>query len=105
MCMCIDADSPGMAEIISRADDVLEGRLYFTKIWDMERCETPYKVDFSKCTLEEWEVVPNGDPEWCFMLNRMDYLDDLCLAWLATRKERYAERAVSLMLSWVSAHA
>ena len=57
MCMCIDADSPGMAEIISRADDVLEGRLYFTKIWDMERCETPYKVDFSKCTLEEWEVV------------------------------------------------
>ena len=49
MCMCIDADSPGMAEIISRADDVLEGRLYFTKIWDMERCETPYKVDFSKC--------------------------------------------------------
>ncbi len=100
-----DTDAPGMDEVIRRADYVLESRFYFTKIWDMERCETPYKVDLSKCTLEEWEAAPNGDPEWCFMLNRMDYLDDLCLAWLATRKECYAERAVSLMLSWVSAHS
>lgn len=105
MCMRIDVDSPGMDEIISRADDVLKGRFYFTKIWDMERCEIPYRVDLSRCTLEEWEAAPNGDPEWCFMLNRMDYLDDLCLAWLATRNERYAKRAVSLMLSWVSAHS
>ncbi len=100
-----DMDAPGMGEVIRRADDVLESRFYFTKIWDMERCETPYEVDLSKCTLEEWEAAPNGDQEWCFMLNRMDYLDDLCLAWLATREERYAEKAVSLMLSWVSAHS
>lgn len=102
MGMCIDA---GTDRVIRRADDVLENRFYFTKIWDMERCETPYEVDLSGGTLEEWEAVPNGDPEWCFMLNRMDYLDDLCLAWLVTHEVRYAEKALSLMLSWVFAHS
>ena len=61
MGMCIDAETD---RVIRRADDVLENRLYFTKIWDMERCETPYEVDLSGGTLEEWEAVPNGDPEW-----------------------------------------
>jgi hypothetical protein len=98
------ADIKGICNVLKRADNVVANRYYFTKTWDMERCAVPFEVDVSLETLSGWEIIPNGDPEWCFMFNRMDYLDDLCTAWLEVHKAVYAEKAVALMLQWVKAH-
>lgn len=85
--------------VVSRADEVMRDTYTFSKTWDMERCRVPF-------TLAEydWNVVNNDDEEWCFMLNRMDYLEDLAIASLVTGDAAYAEKAARLMGSWVDAH-
>lgn len=85
--------------VIARADEVMKDTFTFTKPWDMERCATPFTL-----TSYDWNVVMNDDEEWCFMLNRMDYLEDLCIAALATGELAYAIKARDLMLSWADAH-
>ena len=56
--------------IIKQADELLQQVFTFDKPWDMERCKIPYS--FEKM---DWNVQRNDDEEWCFMLNRMDYLN------------------------------
>ena len=88
----------GVAGVVSRSDAVLADTYAFSKPWDMERCATPFVVQVDAATgTYDWNVVMNDDPEWCFMLNRMDYLADLTCAALATGERRYAEKAVWLM--------
>lgn len=95
----------GVAGVVSRADAVLADAYAFSKPWDMERCATPFVVQVDAATgTYDWNVVMNDDPEWCFMLNRMDYLADLTCAALATGERRYAEKAVWLMTGWARAH-
>lgn len=89
----------GCSDALRRADEVLQDTFSFSKTWDMERCETPFHLG----TLY-WEVSCNEDEEWCFMLNRMDYLDDLMMASLVTEDRRYCDKALGLMLSWTRAH-
>ena len=89
-----------MAPVLERADDVLRGVFSFTKTWDMERCAEKYQLEEPI----DWHAHPNGDEEWCFMLNRMDYLQDLALAWAYTGDTRYARRAAELIRSWLAAH-
>ena len=64
--------------IVNRAGDVMRGVFYFTKPWDMERCATPFELPANPYEID-WCVVNNDDEEWCFMLNRMDYLEDLAV--------------------------
>ena len=95
----------GVAGVVSRSDAVLADTYAFSKPWDMERCATPFVVQVDAATgTYDWNVVMNDDPEWCFMLNRMDYLADLTCAALATGERRYAEKAVWLMTGWARAH-
>lgn len=89
----------GCLELVARADEVLEGTFTFNKTWDMERCCEPYRFDGT-----DWNVVNNDDEEWCFMLNRMDYLVDLAAASLVTGERCYAERAWALIDDWIVAH-
>ena len=91
------------ASIVSRADDVMRGVFYFTKPWDMERCATPFELPANPYEID-WCVVNNDDEEWCFMLNRMDYLEDLAAAFLVTGDVEYARHALDLVLAWVAAH-
>ena len=89
--------------IVNRAGDVMRGVFYFTKPWDMERCATPFELPANPYEID-WCVVNNDDEEWCFMLNRMDYLEDLAAAFLATGNVEYARHALDLVLAWVAAH-
>lgn len=87
-------------QIIAHANELMQQTFTFNKTWDMERCLTPY-------TLEQmdWNTYRNDDPEWCFMLNRMDYLDHLLLAALLTGDVQYAHKAKFFILNWIWAHS
>lgn len=87
------------ALIFERADALLDQTFVFDKPWDMERCLTPYH--FAQM---DWNAQRNDDEEWCFMLNRMDYLDYLILAALLSHETKYAEKAKFYILNWISAH-
>ena len=86
-------------EIIAHADELMHQTFTFNKTWDMERCLTPYTLP-----VIDWNGHQNDDPEWCFMLNRMDYLDHLLLASLLTGDIAYADKAKEYILNWIAAH-
>lgn len=86
-------------EIIAHADELMHQTFTFNKTWDMERCLTPYTLP-----VIDWNGHQNDDPEWCFMLNRMDYLDHLLLASLLTGDIAYADKAKEYILNWITAH-
>lgn len=86
-------------EIIAHADELMHQTFTFNKTWDMERCLTPYTLP-----VIDWNDHQNDDPEWCFMLNRMDYLDHLLLASLLTGDTGYADKAKEYILNWIAAH-
>ena len=87
--------------LLARADEVMADTYTFTKTWDMERCRVPFALSGG---VYDWNVVNNDDEEWCFMLNRMDYLEDLALAALVKGDASYARKAAWLIESWVDAH-
>lgn len=87
------------AHIFAHADELLAQTFTFNKTWDMERCLTPYSFDRM-----DWNAQRNDDPEWCFMLNRMDYLDHLLLASLLSGDCKYAQKAKFYVLDWIAAH-
>lgn len=86
-------------EIIAHADELMHQTFTFNKTWDMERCLTPYTLP-----VIDWNDHQNDDPEWCFMLSRMDYLDHLLLASLLTGEIRYTDKAKEYILNWIAAH-
>lgn len=92
--------SRDVSALVARADEVMADTYTFTKVWDMERCAVP----FTMASPYDWNVVNNDDEEWCFMLNRMDYLEDLVLVALVKDDPSYARKAVDLMDAWVAAH-
>ena len=75
--------------IIKQANELLENIFTFDKPWDMERCRKPYQLKDI-----EWNIEINDDEEWCFMLNRMDYLNYLVFASELTGEKKYAKKAV-----------
>lgn len=92
--------SRDISRLVARADEVMADTYTFTKVWDMERCPTPFTMEGEY----DWNVVNNDDEEWCFMLNRMDYLEDLALVALVRDDPSYARKAADLMDAWVAAH-
>ena len=74
-----------LSVLLARADEVMADTYTFSKTWDMERCRVPFTLPSGAY---DWNVVNNDDEEWCFMLNRMDYLEDLALASLVTGDEK-----------------
>ncbi|QIK69285.1 oligohyaluronate lyase [Erysipelothrix sp. HDW6C] len=85
--------------IRKQADDLLENRYYFVETWDMERCAEPYTIDPF-----DWEVCPNGDDEWTFMLNRMSVIPILVNASVICGEKKYAEHARTLIMAWIQSH-
>ncbi len=90
-----------LSVLLARADEVMADTYTFSKTWDMERCRVPFTLPAGAY---DWNVVNNDDEEWCFMLNRMDYLEDLALVSLVRGDASYAEKAARLIESWVDAH-
>lgn len=82
---------------ISKADLVVAKNFIFRDDWDMEKTNIPYqfkgKID--------WTAIPNGDEEWCFMLNRHKYWIDLGRAYYLTGNEKYAKAFVEQATHWI----
>lgn len=85
--------------IIKQADALMQQIFTFDKPWDMERCLIPYQ--FEKM---DWDAQRNDDEEWCFMLNRMDYLNYLMLAGCVTNNQKYIEKGKNFILDWIASH-
>ncbi len=84
-------------ESIETANQVLNQNFLFRYEWDMEKTNVPYQ--FKKEI--DWSLIPFGDEEWCFMLNRHKFWIDLGKAYLFTGKEKYAEAFVNQVTHWI----
>lgn len=87
------------AHIIQKAHELMNKTFTFDKTWDMERCIIPYHFEEI-----DWNAQRNDDEEWCFMLNRMDYLSYLILAGVLSGEKRYYYMAKDLVLDWIAKH-
>lgn len=87
-------------QALENADRILNHQFLFDRRWDMERCKTAYTLNPI-----DWLAQPNQDEEWCFMLNRMDYLKDLVLAFQMTRQHKYLIAVKELLLDWCQQHS
>ncbi|WP_125702225.1 alginate lyase family protein [Lacticaseibacillus daqingensis] len=85
--------------ICHRADQLLTHTFTFDKTWDMERCLTPYQLEPL-----DYSAIRNDDPEWCFMLNRMDWLSDLMLAGVITGNKAYYQAGIDDIMTWLDQH-
>ena len=82
---------------IKTADEVLNNYFLFRYPWDMEKTNIPHQ--FKKEI--DWKAIPNGDEEWCFMLNRHRYWTDIGGAYFLTGKEKYAKGFVNQVTHWI----
>lgn len=82
---------------IEVADQVLNKYFLFRYEWDMEKTNVPHQFKGEI----DWKAMPNGDEEWCFMLNRHRYWIDLGKAYLLTGKEKYAKGFVDQATHWI----
>lgn len=82
---------------INTANQVLNNYFLFRYEWDMEKTNIPHQ--FNKEI--DWKAIPNGDEEWCFMLNRHRYWIDLGKAYYFTGKEKYAKGFVEQVTHWI----
>lgn len=85
--------------IMKQAKELMENTFTFDKPWDMERCIVPYQFEEI-----DWNAQRNDDEEWCFMLNRMDYLNYLMLAGLISKEDEYLIKGKQLILDWIRKH-
>src|SRR5699024_2773568 len=86
-------------EILNTADLLLDKNFIFTRTWDMEPSNHPYKnypID--------WLKNPNNDDEWTFMLNRFNYIEYLIVATIITNDVKYMEHAKFLIMKWIEQH-
>lgn len=79
-------------EIIKRADQVCDGIFLFREHWEMEKTNIPYRFQGKMI----WDIVPFGDPEWTYALNRHTCLVNLAKAYEITRDRKYTDRFVEL---------
>lgn len=87
------------AGLIRRQAERLKQNIFlFDKPWDMERCLIPYRV-----APLDFNAQRNGDEEWCFMLNRMDYLSYLMLSGVMGDEAGYVA-GLNLIEAWAGSH-
>lgn len=82
---------------VHNADLVLNNRFIFDHPYDMEPTTTI--IDFNPI---QWQISPNGDPEWLYMLKRQEYLADLLHAYYITTKLTYLSKAKQLIFEWIT---
>ncbi|AYE37256.1 oligohyaluronate lyase [Companilactobacillus zhachilii] len=73
---------------------LLENKFLFQHVYNMEPSPITYQ-------LEDWHKSPNGDPEWLYVLNRQEYLQDLLITYLYTNDEKYLLKAKRFMMDWI----
>ncbi len=88
-----------LTNVIEQGNNLISQIFIFNKTWDMERCNTPYHLKNL-----DWDTICNDDEEWCFMLNRMDYLSYLIISYLATNEIKYIEKTKYFINDWIDKH-
>ncbi len=85
-----------MKTIINRADQALLGNFIFDRTWDMER---------DKRIVEnlpiDWQMIPFDDEEWTYVLNRMDFLIDIAVAYRETQNVKYKKAIIDFINLWI----
>ena len=92
-------DAQTKQHICKKADELLLNIIRFDKPWDMERCIVPTLFD-----MKDFNYVPYEDEEWCFMLNRMEFIKDLVMAGMLTNDKRYFLKTKEWIVSWIQEH-
>lgn len=85
-----------LQEVLKRSEYLLNGHIVYTDAMDMETCFTPYRINNYK-----WKHTPNNDEEWCFMLNRQGFTQDLALSYILTNEEKYLLKWKELVFSFI----
>lgn len=83
--------------ILKIANQVGDNTFLFDEPWDMERTKVAHHFEDEI----DWQLVPDYDPEWTFMLNRMNYLNVLAQAYLLTGDHHYTEIYMYLVADWL----
>lgn len=82
---------------IEVANQVSDNYFLFRYDWDMEKTNIPHQFKGEI----DWTAIPNGDEEWCYMLNRHRFWVDLGKAYWLTGKEKYAKEFVNQATHWI----
>ena len=82
---------------IEIANQVVKKYFLFREEWDMEKTNIPYR--FKKEI--DWGIIPFGDPEWTWMLNRHKYWTHLAKAYFFTGEEKYAKCFIEQATHWI----
>lgn len=83
-------------KILKQADQLLKQVFVFEGKWDMEPCSTPYELKNMV-----WDISPNDDLEWVYMLNRHEYLSTLLMAYYLTNNLIYVEKLKWYLQHWI----
>ena len=83
--------------ILATAERVCRQEFLFTDKWDLE--QAPFPVTFKGEI--DWEIDPNGDPEFIWQFNRHRYFICLGQAYQITKKELYADKMAELLTDWI----
>lgn len=75
---------------LTEAAAILKHRFTFTG----ETLQLPERID--------WDDLPSTSPHWPWELNRFGFLDHLLVAYRETRERQYAEKAVELILAFIT---
>lgn len=84
--------------LIQNSELLMRNKFQFVHPYDMEPCQEI--VTFSKEIL--WNDIPFDDIEWCFMLNRQEYLMDLCLSFEKDRNNSYLLKGKEILVEWIN---
>jgi hypothetical protein len=82
---------------LENANRVLNRNFLFSDEWDLEKSTIPYQFKGAI----DWKIIPDGDIEWCYMLNRHKFWVDLGKAYLLTADEKYAKEFVDQATHWI----
>lgn len=92
------SDESNSVLMVENSQLLLENKFQFIHPYDMEPCQEI--VDFGSKI--DWDCVPFEDEEWHYMLNRQEYLLDLCLSFDVTGEVIYLKKVQEILLDWIA---
>lgn len=93
-----DKKEPNIMLMHENSQLLLENKFQFIHPYDMEPCRDI--ITFVDGI--DWTYVPFEDEEWNYMINRQEYLLDLCLSFDITRDSIYLQKGKELLLDWIT---
>ncbi len=85
-----------MEKIIYRANKAILGHFIFNRTWDMERDKR-----IIKNLPIDWKLIPYEDEEWNYVLNRMDFLIDIAVAYRESKDIKYKKAIINFIELWI----